>query len=89
MYSRPPLAVADQHRLARAFLALADDPDVLVAQRSLARFVAAFAATFALAVAAPLTAHTPPTKVSDQPAATLASSKAPLAADDDEDDPGD
>jgi predicted ATP-grasp superfamily ATP-dependent carboligase len=78
---------ARHYGLARKVI-VGDDPEALVAQRSLARAVAAFAAAFALAVAAPLTALTPPTKVSDQPAATLASTKAPLAADD-EDDPGD
>jgi hypothetical protein len=84
-----PLALPDGPRLAAAFLALGDDPVPHAAQRSLVRSVAAFAAAVALAVAAPLTAMTPPTQVSEKPAATLAGSKAPLAAADDEDDPAD
>ena len=93
MHPSPALAVADQHRLARAFLALGDGPLPQVAQRSLARSLAAFAAAAALAVASPLTWFAPApmrgAKPSEQPAATLGSSKAVQAADDDEDAPGD
>jgi hypothetical protein len=81
--------IPDHHRMARAFLALTDDPALEVVQKSLARALAAFAAVLVLAFAAPLTwmSSTPlvtPSKV-DQPAATLANSKAALAAADDED----
>ena len=86
------LTLPDQHRMARAFLALTDDPEVEadVLQRSLAKALAAFAAMLVLALAAPLTWTSPapsvtPSKVGDQPAATLANSKAALAAADDED----
>jgi hypothetical protein len=79
----------DPHRLARAFLALADDVDVALGpvQRSAARGIAAFAAVLVLALAAPVTWLAPasPVKVADQPAATLGS-KAVLAEADDEDD---
>ena len=59
-------------------------------QRSLVRSLAAFAAALVLALAAPLTWMAPappvaPSKVGDQPAATLGNSKAALAAADDED----
>ena len=79
----------DHHRMARAFLALTDDPAVEVVQKSLVRALAAFAAVLVLAFAAPMTwmaSATPatPSKV-DQPTATLANSKAALAAADDED----
>ena len=92
MDSTPALPVVDQHRLARAFLALGDDDgDVLeVPQHSLARAVAAFAAAVALALAAPLMWNAPApeagTKLGEQPAATLASSKALLTAADEDDD---
>ena len=80
----------DQHRIARAFLALTDDAELEVVQRSLAKAVAAFAAVLVLAMAAPLTWVSPtpsvtPSKAGDQPAATLGNSKAELAAADDED----
>jgi hypothetical protein len=80
----------DQHRMARAFLALTDDADAEVAQRSLVKALAAFAAVLVLAFAAPVTWIAPappvtPSKVGDQPAATLANSKAAFAAADDED----
>jgi len=83
---RTALAATDPHRLARAFLALGDDlaPEL---QRSLTRALTALAAALALAVAAPLTATVPiASKSGDAPAATLANSKAVLAAADDEDD---
>jgi hypothetical protein len=92
MHSNPPLPVADQHRLARAFLALGDDDGAATPQGSFTRLVAAFVATVALALAAPLTWAAPPTpraKVADQPAATLGSSKALPAPADDEDDAAD
>jgi hypothetical protein len=87
------LTLPDQHRMARAFLALTDDADAEVAQRSLVKALAAFAAVLVLAFAAPVTWIAPapvaPSKVGDQPAATLANSKAaPAAADDDEDPDG-
>jgi hypothetical protein len=80
----------EQHRIARAFLALTDDAELEVVQRSLAKAVAAFAAVLVLAMAAPLTWVSPapsvtPSKAGDQPAATLGNSKAELAAADDED----
>ena len=80
----------DQHRIARAFLALTDDAELEVVQRSLAKAVAAFAAVLVLALAAPLTWISPapsltPSKAGDQPAATLGNSKAEPAAADDED----
>jgi hypothetical protein len=82
----------DHHRMARAFLALTDDPaiEAEALQRSLVKALAAFAAVLVLALAAPVTWMTPappttPSKVGDQPAATLASSKAAAAAADDED----
>ena len=82
----------DQHLIARAFLALTDDAELEVVQRSLAKAVAAFAAVLVLAMAAPLMWIPPtpappltPNKAGDQPAATLGNSKAELAAADDED----
>jgi hypothetical protein len=87
------LTLPDQHRIARAFLALTDDAELEVVQRSLAKAVAAFAAVLVLAMAAPLTWLAPapsvtPSKAGDQPAATLGNSKAEPAAADDEDDDG-
>jgi hypothetical protein len=86
------LTLPDHHRMARAFLALTDDPafEAEAVQRSLLKPLAAFAAVLVLAFAAPLTwmAPTPPatpSKVGDQPPATLGSSKAAMAAADDED----
>ncbi len=90
MDSTPAFAVADQHRLARAFLALGDDDGAPpLASPSLTRLVAAVVAAVALALAAPLTWTAPPTpraKLGEQPAATLAGSKALPAPADDEDD---
>jgi hypothetical protein len=84
------LTLPDHQRIARAFLALTDDlaPDAV--QRSLYGVAAAFAAVLVLALAAPITWLSPappvsPSKVGDQPAATLGNSKASLAAADDED----
>jgi len=87
------LTLSDQHRMARAFLALTDDVDAEVAQRSLVKALAAFAAALVLAFAAPVSWIAPappvaPSKVGDQPAAALANSKAALAAADDEDPDG-
>ena len=84
------LTLPDQHRIARAFLALTDDVELEVVQRSLAKAAAAFAAVLVLSLAAPLTWMSPapsvtPSKAGDQPAATLGNSKAELAAADDED----
>jgi hypothetical protein len=84
------LTLPDQHRMARAFLALTDDVGAEVAQRSVVKALAAFAAALVLAFAAPVTWIAPappvaPSKLGDQPAATLANSKAALAGADDED----
>jgi hypothetical protein len=84
------LTLSEPHRLARAFLALTDDVAAEPAGRSPAAAAAAFAAAIVLAVSAPMTWLAPappsvPSKVGDQPAATLANSKAALAAADDED----
>jgi len=87
------VTLLDHHRMARAFLALTDDPSVEPVRRSLAKAVAAVAAVLVLALAAPMTWMTPappvaPSKVGDQPAATLGNSKAALAADDEDADGG-
>jgi hypothetical protein len=84
------LTLPDHQRIARAFLALTDDLEPETVQRSLVKITAAFAAVLVLALAAPLTWLSPapaisPSKVGDQPAATLGNSKATLAAADDED----
>jgi hypothetical protein len=86
------LTVPDQHRMARAFLALTDDPelDAEAVQRSLVKALAALAAVLVLAFAAPVTWLAPappvtPRMVGDHPAATLGNSKAALPAADDED----
>ena len=76
--------------MARAFLALTDDVDAEVAQRSLVKMLAAVATVLVIAFSAPATWIAPappvaPSKVGDQPAATLANSKAALAEADDED----
>ena len=82
----------DPHRLARAFLALADDISPEAVKRSVTTTVAAVAAILTLAIAAPLMWMAPaaraPQKATDQPAATLANSKAAFHAADDEDDAG-
>ena len=84
------LTLSDHQRIARAFLALTDDLAPEAVQRSLVKVTAAFAAALVLALAAPMTWLSPaptisPSKVGDQPAATLSNSKAALAAADDED----
>jgi hypothetical protein len=88
------LTLPDHHRLARAFLSLTDDgaPEPAPPSR-LSKPVAAFAAALVLALAAPLTWMAPEPVTTgkvggDQPAATLGSSKAALAAADDEDPDG-
>jgi hypothetical protein len=90
--STTALAESDPHRLARAFLALADEVTPEQARRCVLTALAAAAASLALAVAAPLSWMAPvartPQKAADQPTATLANSKAVLHAADDEDDPG-
>jgi hypothetical protein len=93
MRQNATLTLPDQHRMARAFLALTDDPGTEPVQRSLVKALAAFAAALVIALAAPLLWIPPVAPVSqgklgDQPAATLGSSKAALAAADDEDDAG-
>ena len=87
------LPLPDQHRMARAFLALTDDAAAEAVQRSLVKALAALAAVLVLAFAAPVTWIAPappitPSKVGDQPAATLANSKAAAAADDEDADGG-
>lgn len=88
------VAVPDHHRLAHAFLALADDVAPEPVRRSVRLAFMAVAAALVLAVAVPLAWMAPASrslsspKVGDQPAATLGSSKAVLAAADDEDDDG-
>ena len=86
------LTAPDPHRLARAFLALGDESGSPDRQRSASRGTAALLAALVLALGAPLTWMAPaagsPAKPGDQPAATLGSSKAVLAAGDDEDDAG-
>lgn len=84
------LTLPDHQRIAHAFLALTDDFAPEAVQRSLFKIAAAFAAVLVLALAAPMTWLSPapaisPSKVGDQPAATLGNSKAALAAADDED----
>ena len=89
MHESATFTLPDQHRMAHAFLALTDDLDSETVQRSLVKALAAFAAVLVLALAAPVTWIGSPApvagKVGDQPAATLGSSKAAPAADDDED----
>jgi hypothetical protein len=83
---------APDHRLARAFLALADEVAPEPVKRSVVTTLAAAAAILTLAIAAPLSWMAPvaraPQKAADQPTATLSSSKAAFHAADDEDDPG-
>jgi hypothetical protein len=74
----------DPHGLARAFLALGDDQ--LPIQPSPARALAALFAALVLCVAAPLGWIGSASKVRDQPAATLSSSKALLHPDDEDND---
>ena len=85
------LAAPGSHGLARAFLALTDDPALRPVQRSVRRTLAALAAAAVLVVAAPAGWLAPAAltaKLGDQPAATLGSSKAALAHDDEDDDGG-
>jgi len=88
------VVASDHHRLAQAFLALADDIAPAPVRRSIRLACMAVAAALVLAVAVPLAWMAPASrsltssKVGDQPAATLANSKALLAAADDEDDDG-
>jgi hypothetical protein len=93
MHSSSALAAPDSHRLARAFLALGDDTAPRPAQQSLTRMVVALVAVVALALSAPLTWNAPtrtsPTKLGEQPAATLGNSKALLAAQDEDEDGAD
>ncbi len=85
------LTLPDHHRMARAFLALTDDPALEPVRRSLAQGRSPPSPpSLVLALAAPMTWMAPappvaPSKVGDQPAATLGNSKAALAAADDED----
>jgi hypothetical protein len=72
-------------RLAGAYLALGDDPEPPLSQRSVPRAVGALAAAIALALAAPLAwAAAGPDRLPDQPAAT-AVGKAALPHGDDDD----
>jgi hypothetical protein len=70
--------------MAHAFLALAGDGPALPPQRSLARLTAALAASIVLALAAPLS-WSAPSDSAGKPAATLGSTKAAVAADDEDD----
>jgi hypothetical protein len=71
--------------LARAYLALADDPDAAAGQRTLPRMLVALAAAIALAFAAPLAwASAARGEPLDPPAATVV--KAGDAEEDDGDD---
>jgi hypothetical protein len=84
------LTLPDHQRIARAFLALTDDLAPEAVQRSVTKAALAFTAAIVLAFAAPVTWMAPappavPSKVGDQPTATLGNSKAALAAADDED----
>ena len=74
-------------RLAGAYLALGDDPEPPLGQRSVPRAVGALAAAIALALAAPLAwaAAGPDRLPADQPAATP-TGKAALALHADDDD---
>jgi hypothetical protein len=93
MHPTSALAAPDPLRLARAFLALGDDAAPSPAQQSLPRIVVALVAVVALALSAPLTWNAPtrtsPTKLGEQPAATLGNSKALLAAQDEDEDGAD
>jgi hypothetical protein len=73
-------------RLAGAYLALGDDPEPPLSQRSVPRALGALAAAVTLAFAAPLAwaAAAPNRLPADQPAATAAS-KASLPHGDDDD----
>jgi hypothetical protein len=82
--SSTALAVPRPNRLAHAFLALAGDGSPEPSPRSPTRVIASLAAVAVLAVAAPL-GWLAPVKPADQPAATLGSSKAIIAADDEDD----
>ncbi len=76
-------------RQAGAYLALGDDPEPQVAQRSVPRAVGALAAAITIALAAPLAwaAAAPSRPPADQPAATQTgkAALAPAADDDDGD----
>jgi hypothetical protein len=76
-----------QLRLARAHLALADDPAALPAQRSVPRVLTALAAAVVLSLAAPLAwASTAPGKAPELPAATSPGKGQAPAPDADDDD---
>jgi hypothetical protein len=84
-------AVTPSHRpLAGAYLALGDDPQQPLDQRSVPRVVAAFACTVTLALAAPLAwAATAPGKLpADQPTATQTAKAVPAPQADDDDGSG-
>jgi hypothetical protein len=90
MQPTPALVAPSSHRLARAFLALTDDPALPPAQRTTGRTLAALAAAAVLFLSAPAGWLAPAAltaKLGDQPAATLGS-KAALAHDDEDDDGG-
>jgi hypothetical protein len=74
-------------RLAGAYLALGDDPEPPLGQRSVPRAVGALAAAITLALAAPLAwAAAGPDRVpADQPAATQTGKAAPAQPADDDD----
>ena len=87
----PMGAVTPSHRrLAGAYLALGDDPEPPLDQRSVPRVVGALAAAVTLALAAPLAwAATAPGRLpADQPAATQTGKALPAPPADDDDDGG-
>jgi hypothetical protein len=82
-------STAEHSHLARAYLALTDDPEPAPSQRSASRVACALAAGLVLALAAPLAWAAPAAdKPRDLPAAT-AGGKAGVVADDDDDVDGD
>lgn len=91
MQPTSPPAASSSHGLARAFLALTDDPALPPAPPAAGPRLAALAAAAVLVLSAPAGWLAPAAltaKPGDQPAATLGSSKAALAHDDEDDDGG-
>jgi hypothetical protein len=80
---RPP--TVEHSHVARAFLALADDPQPPPPQRSVPRVLCAFAAGVVIALAAPLAWASPSPR--DQPTATAAGKAGALLGDDDDEAP--
>ena len=90
MQTLPVLAAPTlPHGLARAFLALTDDPALPARPRSAAGALAAMAAAVVIALSAPAGWLSPGSLLlapGDHPTAALGSSKAALAHDDEDDD---